>query len=60
MSDRTVAVEGWDQLEWLMSDRWNMTLRQALECMVKNNQDMKFLNDIKGLHVLQVKEKDHE
>ena len=43
-----------------MSDRWDMTLRQALECMVKNNQDMKFLNDIKGLHVLQVKEKDHE
>ena len=49
MSDRTVAIEGWDQLEWLMSDRWDMTLQEALQCMVDNNQDMSFHNDIKGL-----------
>ena len=54
MSDRTVAIEGWDQLEWLMSDRWDMTLQEALQCMVDNNQDMKFLNDVKGLHVLRI------
>ena len=35
MSDRTVAIEGWDQFEWLMSDRWDMTLQEALQCMVQ-------------------------
>ena len=55
MSDRTVAIEGWQQLEWLMSDRWDMTLQEALQCMVDNNQDMSFLNDIKGLWVLKTK-----
>ena len=54
MSDRTVAIEGWDQLEYLVSDRWDMTLQEALQCMVDNNQDMKFLNDVKGLHVLRI------
>jgi hypothetical protein len=52
MSDRTVVIKGWDQLEWLMSDRWDMTLQEALQCMVDNNQDMSFLNDIKGLWVI--------
>lgn len=52
MSDRTIAIEGWDQFEWLMSDRWDMTLQEALQCMVDNNQDMSFLNDIKGLWVI--------
>ena len=52
MSDRTIAIEGWDQFEWLMSERWDMTLQEALQCMVANNQDMSFLNDIKGLWVI--------
>jgi|TARA_R100000093_G_C1899267_1_gene59374 hypothetical protein len=52
MSDRTIAIKGWDQFEWLMSDRWDMTLQEALQCMVDNNQDMSFLNDIKGLWVI--------
>ena len=52
MSDRTIANEGWDQFEWLMSERWDMTLQEALQCMVDNNQDMSFLNDIKGLWVI--------
>ena len=52
MSDKTIAIEGWDQFEWLMSDRWDMTLQEALQCMVDNNQDMSFLNDIKGLWVI--------
>ncbi len=52
MSDRTIAIEGWDQFEWLMSERWDMTLQEALQCMVDNNQDMSFLNDIKGLWVI--------
>ena len=54
MSDRTEAIEGWEQLKWLASDRWDMTLQEALQCMVDNNQDMRFLNDVKGLHVLSV------
>ena len=52
MSDRTIAIEGWDQFEWLMSERWDMTLQEAQQCMVDNNQDMSFLNDIKGLWVI--------
>ena len=61
MSDRTVTIEGWQQVEWLMSERWSMTLQEALQCMVDNNQDMRFLNDIKGLWVLKTKKgKDHE
>ena len=52
MSDRTIAIEGWDQFEWLMSERWDMTVQEALQCMVDNNQDMSFLNDIKGLWVI--------
>ncbi len=52
MSNRTVVIKGWDQLEWLISDRWDMTLQEALQCMVDNNQDMSFLNDIKGLWVI--------
>ena len=52
MSDRTIAIEGWDQFEWLMSERWDMTLQEALQCMVDNNQDMSFLNNIKGLWVI--------
>ena len=52
MSDRTIAIEGWDQFEWLMSERWDMTLQEALQCMVDNTQDMSFLNDIKELWVI--------
>ena len=52
MSDRTIAFEGWDHFEWLMSERWDMRLKEALQCMVDNNQDMSFLNDIKGLWVI--------
>ena len=58
MSDMTIELKGWNQLEWLCSDRWDMTVKEALTCMVEHKQSMGFLNDITGLHVLEVKTND--
>ena len=44
MSDRTAAVEGFEQLNWLIH-RFNYDVEHALDTMVKNNQDMRFLTE---------------
>ena len=42
MSDRTVQVEGWEQLNWLIK-RFNYDVEHAIDTMVNHNQDMSFL-----------------
>jgi hypothetical protein len=44
MSDRTVAIEGFEQLNWLIA-RFDYDVEHALDTMVKHNQDMTFLID---------------
>jgi|TARA_Y100000401_G_scaffold110341_1_gene107485 hypothetical protein len=51
MSDRTIELKGWEQLNWLIN-RFNYDVEHALDTMIKHNQDMSFIvdkiNEIKG------------
>ena len=42
MSDKIIAIDGWEQYNYLIS-HFKMDAEHALDTMLKNNQDMSFL-----------------
>jgi len=42
MSDKTIAIDGWEQYNYLIS-HFKMDAEHALDTMLRNNQDISFL-----------------
>ena len=48
MSDNNVELKGFELLYYLMK-RFDMTYNDAVDEMIKHNQDMEFINEIKPI-----------